>query len=228
MKTKAVQMILLTVFLALAGITQAHDGKTCLTQKTKVMKQFTLPQLPYAANALEPVISKQTIDFHYGKHLQAYINNLNRLIAGTEFEDADLETIIKKSEGPIFNNAAQTWNHTLYFNTFSPDAHRQPEGKLLQAIEREWGSYENFKKEFMAAGNAIFGSGWVWLAKTPEGKLLIQQEGNAGNPLTKGYIPLLGIDVWEHSYYLDYQNRRADHLEALWSIIDWKTIEARY
>ncbi|MEI3155398.1 MAG: superoxide dismutase [Odoribacter sp.] len=192
------------------------------------MKQFTLPQLPYAANALEPVISKQTIDFHYGKHLQAYINNLNKLIAGTEFEDADLETIIKKSEGPIFNNAAQTWNHTLYFNTFSPDARRQPEGKLLQAIEKEWGTYENFKKEFMAAGNAIFGSGWVWLAKTPEGKLLIRQEGNAGNPLTKGYTPLLGIDVWEHSYYLDYQNRRADHLEALWSIIDWKTIEARY
>ena len=173
-------------------------------------------------------ICKQTIDFHYGKHLQAYINNLNKLIAGTEFEDADLETIIKKSEGPIFNNAAQTWNHTLYFNTFSPDARRQPEGKLLQAIEKEWGTYENFKKEFMAAGNAIFGSGWVWLAKTPEGKLLIRQEGNAGNPLTKGYTPLLGIDVWEHSYYLDYQNRRADHLEALWSIIDWKTIEARY
>lgn len=207
---------------------QANQNSKCLTQNTKMMKQFTLPPLPYSANALAPVISEETINFHYGKHLQTYINNLNKLIAGTEFENADLETIIKKSEGAIFNNAAQTWNHTLYFNNFSPNARQQPEGKLRKAIEQEWGSFANFKKEFTAAGNAIFGSGWVWLAKTPEGKLVILQESNAGNPLTKGYTPLLGIDVWEHSYYLDYQNRRADHLETLWTIIDWSSIEPRY
>lgn len=207
--------------------TQAGERRI-LTQKTKEMKQFTLPTLPYAADALAPVISKNTIDYHYGKHLQAYINNLNNLIAGTEFEDADLETIVKKSDGAIFNNAAQAWNHTLYFNSFSPNAKQQPEGALLKAIEKEWGSFDQFKKEFTAAGNAIFGSGWVWLAKTPEGKLVITKEGNAGNPLTKGDTPLLGIDVWEHSYYLDYQNRRADHLNALWTIIDWNTIEPRF
>lgn len=210
------------------GQIQANDYNKCQTQKSKTMKQFTLPQLPYSADALAPVISKETIEYHYGKHLQTYINNLNKLITGTEFENADLETIVKKSDGAIFNNAAQTWNHTIYFNTFSPNARQHPEGKLRTAIEKEWGSFDNFKKEFTAAGSAIFGSGWVWLAKTPEGQLVILKESNAGNPLTKGYTPLLGIDVWEHSYYLDYQNRRADHLEALWTIIDWKSIESRF
>lgn len=192
------------------------------------MKRFTLPILPYEHGALEPVISQSTIDYHYGKHLQTYIDNLNKLIEGTPLEQADLETIVKTADGAIFNNAAQTWNHTFYFNTFSPAAKQSPESKLLQAIEKTWGSFENFKKEFVTQGTAIFGSGWVWLAQTPENQLVILKESNAGNPLTHGYIPLLGIDVWEHSYYLDYQNRRADHLQALWKIIDWKIVETRF
>lgn len=192
------------------------------------MKRFTLPILPYEHGALEPVISQSTIDYHYGKHLQTYIDNLNKLIEDTPLEQADLETIVKTADGAIFNNAAQTWNHTFYFNTFSPAAKQSPESKLLQAIEKTWGSFENFKKEFVTQGTAIFGSGWVWLAQTPENQLVILKEGNAGNPLTHGYIPLLGIDVWEHSYYLDYQNRRADHLQALWKIIDWKIVETRF
>lgn len=192
------------------------------------MKRFTLPILPYENGALAPVISENTINYHHGKHLQTYIDNLNKLIEGTPLEQADLETIVKKADGAIFNNAAQTWNHTFYFNTFSPVAKQKPEGKLLQAIEKTWGSFEDFKKEFVSQGTAIFGSGWVWLVQTPENKLAILKEGNAGNPLTHGDAPLLGIDVWEHSYYLDYQNRRADHLQALWQIIDWNVIETRF
>lgn len=192
------------------------------------MKRFTLPILPYEHGALAPVISQSTIDFHYGKHLQTYIDNLNKLIEGTPLEQAGLETIIKSADGAVFNNAAQTWNHTFYFNTFSPLARQKPSGKLLQALEKTWGSFEEFKKEFVTQGAAIFGSGWVWLAQTPENELVILKESNAGNPLTHDYTPLLGIDVWEHSYYLDYQNRRADHLQALWKIIDWNVIETRF
>lgn len=192
------------------------------------MKRFTLPILPYEHGALAPVISRSTIDFHYGKHLQTYIDNLNKLIEGTPLEQAGLETIVKSADGAVFNNAAQTWNHTFYFNTFSPLARQKPGGKLLQALEKTWGSFEEFKKEFVTQGSAIFGSGWVWLAQTPENELVILKESNAGNPLTHDYTPLLGIDVWEHSYYLDYQNRRADHLQALWKIIDWNVIETRY
>lgn len=192
------------------------------------MKRFTLPILPYEHGALAPVISQSTIDFHYGKHLQTYIDNLNKLIEGTPLEQAGLETIVKSADGAVFNNAAQTWNHIFYFNTFSPLARQKPGGKLLQALEKTWGSFEEFKKEFVTQGAAIFGSGWVWLAQTPENELVILKESNAGNPLTHDYTPLLGIDVWEHSYYLDYQNRRADHLQALWKIIDWNVIETRY
>lgn len=192
------------------------------------MKRFTLPILPYEHGALAPVISRSTIDFHYGKHLQTYIDNLNKLIEGTPLEQAGLETIVKSADGAVFNNAAQTWNHIFYFNTFSPLARQKPGGKLLQALEKTWGSFEEFKKEFVTQGSAIFGSGWVWLAQTPENELVILKESNAGNPLTHDYTPLLGIDVWEHSYYLDYQNRRADHLQALWKIIDWNVIETRY
>lgn len=192
------------------------------------MKRFTLPILPYEHGALAPVISRSTIDFHYGKHLQTYIDNLNKLIEGTPLEQAGLETIVKSADGAVFNNAAQTWNHIFYFNTFSPLARQKPGGKLLQALEKTWGSFEEFKKEFVTQGAAIFGSGWVWLAQTPENELVILKESNAGNPLTHDYTPLLGIDVWEHSYYLDYQNRRADHLQALWKIIDWNVIETRY
>ncbi|NDW09883.1 superoxide dismutase [Dysgonomonas sp. 520] len=190
--------------------------------------KFELPVLPYAADALAPVISKQTIELHYGKHLQTYITNLNNLIQGTEFENADLETIVKKSEGAIFNNAGQTLNHNIYFLSFSPKGGGEPKGKLAEAINKEWGSFENFKKEFVASGVGLFGSGWVWLAKDSSGKLYITKETNAGNPVTKGYTPLLGFDVWEHAYYLDYQNRRPDHLNELWKIIDWDVVGARY
>ncbi|MDR2292212.1 MAG: superoxide dismutase [Prevotellaceae bacterium] len=190
--------------------------------------KFELIKLPYATDALEPVISKQTIELHYGKHLQGYVNNLNNLIQGTEFENADLETTVKKSEGTVFNNAGQVLNHNLYFTQFSPDGGGQPSGKLAATIDAEWGSFENFKKEFESAGVSLFGAGWVWLAEDESGKLSIVKEANGGNPLTKGLKPVLGFDVWEHAYYLDYQNRRADHLKELWKIIDWKVVEQRY
>ncbi len=190
--------------------------------------KFELPKLPYEAAALEPVIGKQTIELHYGKHLQTYITNLNNLVVGTKFENADLETIVKESDGPIFNNAGQTLNHNIYFLSFSPKGGGAPKGKLAEAINAAFGDFENFKKEFVAAGTSVFGSGWVWLAKDAAGKLTITKEANAGNPITKGLTPLLGFDVWEHAYYLDYQNRRADHLSALWAIIDWSAVEARY
>ncbi|MGL4328970.1 MAG: superoxide dismutase [Tannerellaceae bacterium] len=196
-------------------------------QKDTVMK-FELPKLPYANNALEPVISEETINFHYGKHHQAYVNNLNNLIQGTKFENADLVTIIKESDGPIFNNAAQVWNHTFYFNSFKPNGGGAPKGKLAEAINATWGSFDNFKKEFNTASTGLFGSGWAWLVKDKDGKLSIIKESNAGNPLTKGLTPILTFDVWEHAYYLDYQNRRPDHVNALWDIINWDVVEERY
>lgn len=190
--------------------------------------KFELPKLPYANNALEPVISEETINFHYGKHHQAYVNNLNNLIQGTKFENADLVTIIKESDGPIFNNAAQVWNHTFYFNSFKPKGGGAPKGKLAEAINATWGSFDNFKKEFNTASTGLFGSGWAWLVKDKDGKLSIVKESNAGNPLTKGLTPILTFDVWEHAYYLDYQNRRPDHVNALWDIINWDVVEERY
>lgn len=197
-------------------------------QCKEAVPPFQLMQLPYAADALEPVISKSTIDFHYGKHLQGYVNNLNQLIKGTKFENADIITIIKESDGPIFNNAAQVWNHTFYFSTLAPNAGGAPKGKLADAINATWGSFENFQKEFNAASVSVFGSGWAWLVKDKDGKLSIVKESNAGNPITKGLTPLLTFDVWEHAYYLDYQNRRPDHVNALWNIVDWNIVEARY
>ncbi|WP_185154652.1 superoxide dismutase [Dysgonomonas sp. 511] len=190
--------------------------------------KFELPKLPYATNALEPVIGQQTVELHYGKHLQTYITNLNNLIQGTKFENTDLETIVKESDGAIFNNAGQTLNHNIYFLSFSPKGGGEPKGKLAEAINKQWGSFDNFKKEFNAAGTSLFGSGWVWLAKDKDGKLEITKDPNAGNPITKGLTPLLGFDVWEHAYYLDYQNRRVDHLTELWKIIDWDAVGARY
>jgi Fe-Mn family superoxide dismutase len=190
--------------------------------------KFNLPELPYAKNALEPVISEKTIEFHYGKHHQAYVNNLNNLIIGTKFENAELETIIKESDGGIFNNAAQVWNHTFYFEQFCPKGGGEPSGALAAAIAEKFGSFENFKTEFVNAGVTTFGSGWAWLVKNAEGKLEIVKESNAGNPMTKGLKPIFTFDVWEHAYYLDYQNRRPDHLAALWSIIDWKLVGKRF
>lgn len=191
-------------------------------------KEFVLFKLPYENNALEPVISKQTVDLHYGKHVQTYINNLNSLIKGTPFENASLEDIVRYSDGGIFNNSAQVWNHEFYFNTFSPKGGGKPGGALAEAINKQFGSFENFQKEFNAATVGLFGSGWSWLAKDKSGKLIILKESNAGNPLKAGLTALIGFDVWEHSYYIDYQNRRADHIEALWKIIDWKVVEKRF
>lgn len=190
--------------------------------------KYTKPQLPYAEDALEPVISRRTIEFHYGKHEQAYIDNLNKLIEGTEFAELPLEDVIHDAKGPLFNNASQAWNHIFYFFSFSPDGGGEPEGDLRKAIDRDFGSFENFKKEFVDAGTKLFGSGWVWLSRDNSGQLFITQEGNAGNPITDGLTPILTFDVWEHAYYLDYQNRRADALNALWDIIDWPIVEARY
>lgn len=190
--------------------------------------KYSQPQLPYATDALEPAISRRTVDFHYGKHEKAYIDNLNNLIEGTEFADLPLEEIIHDAKGPLFNNASQAWNHIFYFFSFSPDGGGEPEGELREAIDRDFGSFENFKKEFVDAGVKLFGSGWVWLSRDNDGKLFITQEGNAGNPITKGLTPILTFDVWEHAYYLDYQNRRADALNALWDIIDWPIVEGRY
>lgn len=190
--------------------------------------KYSQPQLPYAADALEPAISRRTVDFHYGKHEKAYIDNLNNLIEGTEFADLPLEEIIHDAKGPLFNNASQAWNHIFYFFSFSPDGGGEPEGELREAIDRDFGSFENFQKEFVDAGVKLFGSGWVWLSRDNDGKLFITQEGNAGNPITKGLTPILTFDVWEHAYYLDYQNRRADALNALWDIIDWPIVEGRY
>lgn len=208
-------------------VTNSNDYSQTTNKKEEIMK-FELIQLPYAADALEPVISKETIEFHHGKHLQAYVNNLNNLIPGTKFENAPLEQIVAESDGGIFNNAGQILNHNLYFTQFSPDGGGEPKGELADAIKATWGSFENFQKEFNTAGAGLFGSGWVWLAKDKDGKLSITKEPNGSNPVAKGLTPLLGFDVWEHAYYLDYQNRRPDHLTALWKIVDWDAVEKRY
>ena len=189
--------------------------------------KFELIQLPYAANALEPVISKETIEFHHGKHLQTYVNNLNNLIQGTKFENATLEQIVAESDGAIFNNAGQTLNHNLYFTQFSPYGGGRPTGALAKAIDATWGSFENFQKEFVAAGTGLFGSGWVWLAKDKDGKLSITKEANGSNPVAHGLKPILGFDVWEHAYYIDYRNRRPDFLAAFWELIDWQKVADR-
>ena len=192
------------------------------------MKKFELIQLPYEANALEPVISKETLGFHHGKHLQAYVNNLNGLIEGTKYEDMPLEDIVKTSEGGIFNNAGQILNHNLYFTQFrAPKADNKPTGVIAQWIDQQFGSFEAFKEEFTKKGATLFGSGWVWLSVDKDGKLQITQETNAGNPVQRGLKPLLTFDVWEHAYYIDYQNRRPDHLAALWQIVDWDVVNER-
>ena len=193
------------------------------------MGKFELMALPYAQDALEPVISKQTLEFHHGKHLAAYVNNLNGLFPGSGFEEASLEDIVCKATGGILNNAGQILNHELYFGQFTaPKADNAPTGKLAEAIVRDFGSFEAFKEEFQKKGATLFGSGWVWLSADKDGKLVITQEVNAANPIQKGLKPLLTFDVWEHAYYLDYQNRRPDHLAALWQIIDWEVIGKRF
>ena len=185
--------------------------------------------LPYAIDALEPVISKQTLEFHHGKHLAAYVNNLNGLLDGSGFEDVTLEEIVCKATGGILNNAGQILNHELYFGQFCGQPTKSaPTGALADAIVKAFGSFEAFKEEFQKKGATLFGSGWVWLSADRAGQLFITQETNAANPVQKGLTPLLTFDVWEHAYYLDYQNRRPDHLAALWSIINWEEVELRY
>lgn len=190
--------------------------------------KFSLPELPYTLDALEPHISKKTLEFHYGKHHQAYANNLNNLIPETEFENADLETIVMKSDGAIFNNGAQVWNHSFYFASFSPGGGGAPKGTLASAIDKSFGSFDKFKELFSQAAITLFGSGWAWLVKRPDGSLDIIKESNAGNPLRNGFIPILTCDVWEHAYYLDYQNRRPDYIKGFWSIINWDEVGKRY
>lgn len=188
-----------------------------------------MPVLPYAANALEPVISEQTIQFHYGKHLQNYVNTLLNLVQGTEFEHQEVEGIVAAApEGPLFNNAGQTLNHALYFSQFrSPVKDNVPSGKLADALNAAFGSFEEFKAQFAQAAATLFGSGWAWLSQDKDGHLVITKEPNGSNPVRHGLNPLYGLDVWEHAYYLDYQNRRVDHIAAAWDIVDWDVVAGR-
>jgi len=192
------------------------------------MGKFELMALPYALDALEPVISKQTLEFHHGKHLAGYVNNLNALLEGSPLAGLPLEEIVLKATGGMLNNAGQILNHNMYFGQFcAPKADNAPTGELAEAIVRDFGSFEAFKEAFQKGGATLFGSGWVWLSADKDGKLVITQETNAANPIQKGLKPLLTFDVWEHAYYLDYQNRRPDHLAALWKIINWQVIESK-
>jgi superoxide dismutase, Fe-Mn family len=191
--------------------------------------KFELPKLPYEMNALEPFISKRTLEFHHGKHHQTYVTNLNNLIVETKYENAKLESIIMEAEGPLLNNAEQVWNHTFYFMGLKNDDERTPkDSPLAEAIDKNFGTMAGFKDAFIKAALSLFGSGWVWLVKKQLGSLEIINEKNAGNPLRKGLSPILTCDVWEHAYYLDYQNRRAEYMEAFWNIINWPELELRY
>ncbi len=187
-----------------------------------------LPALPYAMDALAPTLSKETLEYHYGKHHQAYVTNLNNLIPGTEFESMSLEDIVMKSSGGIFNNAAQVWNHTFYWNCLSPNGGGAPTGALAAAIEAKFGSFEEFKKQFNQAGATNFGSGWTWLVKNADGSLEIFNTSNAGTPMTSGKQALLTLDVWEHAYYIDYRNLRPKYLETMWNIVNWDFVAANF
>ena len=218
--------------LILPQIFGAYRNKLYICRRKIIYNaMLKLIELPYEMGALEPVISAQTLSFHHGKHLQAYVDNLNKLLPGSEYEGMTLEDIVRKAPaGAVFNNAGQILNHELYFTQFKPasEAALEPQGALAAQIEKQWGSIEAFKTEFEAKGVGLFGSGWVWLSADADGSLVISQEQGASNPIVKGLKPLLTFDVWEHAYYLDYQNRRAAHLTAIWSIIDWEVIDSRY
>lgn len=190
--------------------------------------EHQLPALPYAKNALEPVISAETIEYHYGKHHQTYVTNLNNLIKGTEFENASLEEIIVKSTGGIFNNAAQVWNHTFYWNGFKPNGGGAPTGELAAAIDKAFGSFDEFKKQFSQKAITTFGSGWAWLVKNKDGSLSLESTSNATTPMTNGQTALLTIDVWEHAYYIDYRNARAKYVEEFWNIVNWDFVAANF
>jgi len=185
-----------------------------------------LPPLPFANDALRPHISAETLDYHYGKHHMAYVNNLNQLIPGTRYEELPLEEIVRSSDGKIFNNAAQTWNHTFYWNCLCPNAQAQPHGPLLQRLLQKFGSFEHFQKQFTETAVGLFGSGWAWLVQTPDGALELRTTSNAGTPLATGDTPLLTCDVWEHAYYLDVRNARPKYVEAFWHLVNWDFVAA--
>lgn len=189
---------------------------------------FELPVLPYAKNQLTPYISEETLEYHYGKHHQTYVTNLNNLVPGTEFEGKSLEDIVLTSSGGIFNNAAQVWNHTFYWNSLSPNGGGEPSGALADAINTEFGSFANFKEAFTKCAVTTFGSGWAWLVKNPDGKLALVSTSNAGCPLTEGHTPLLTCDVWEHAYYIDFRNARPAYLEAFWALVNWDFASANF
>ena len=190
--------------------------------------QHVLPPLPYEKNALEPHISAETLDYHYGKHHQTYVTNLNKLIPGTEFEDMALEDIIKKASGGIFNNAAQVWNHSFYWNCLSPNGGGQPSGGLLDAINSAFGSFDAFKEKFSTSAATNFGSGWTWLVKAADGGVEIVNTSNAGTPMTDGKTALLTCDVWEHAYYIDYRNARPKYVEAFWNLVNWDFVVGNF
>ena len=190
--------------------------------------KFELIQLPYAPNALEPAISAETLSFHHGKHLAGYVTKLNQLLSESRLMERDLVKLVKFASGSIFDNAGQLLYHNLYFTQFAPNAGGTPRGKLLDAIVAKWGSFEAFQAEFLTACTTLFGSGWAWLSAKEDGELVITKEPNGSNPVVHGLRPLMGIDVWEHAYYLSYQNRRADHVKDVWAIIDWEVVASRY
>jgi superoxide dismutase, Fe-Mn family len=196
-------------------------------QKGRTM-EHTLPPLPYAMDALQPHISKETLEYHYGKHHQAYVTNLNNLIKGTDFENASLEDIIKKSSGGVFNNAAQVWNHTFYWNCMKPNGGGAPTGALANAINTKWGSFDKFKEEFTKSGVTNFGSGWTWLVKKTDGSVDIVNTSNAGCPLTGADKPLMTCDVWEHAYYIDYRNARPKYVESFWNLVNWDFVAKNF
>lgn len=187
---------------------------------------FTLPPLPYALDALAPHISQETLEYHHGKHHAAYVNNLNNLIKGTEYESKSLEEIIKTSSGGLFNNAAQVWNHTFYWNSMSPNGGGEPTGKALEGINAKWGSFANFKEEFNKAAAGNFGSGWTWLVKKTDGSFDIVNTDDAETPLTTSDVALMTCDVWEHAYYIDYRNARPQYLEKFWNLVNWDFVES--
>ncbi|RNC77492.1 superoxide dismutase [Piscirickettsia salmonis] len=189
---------------------------------------FELPALPYAMNALEPHMSQETLEFHYGKHHNTYVTNLNKLIEGTEFASTSLEEIIKKSSGGLFNNAAQVWNHTFFWSCLSPQGGNQPSGELFDAIVSKFGSFESFKEQFTQTAVTTFGSGWGWLVKNQVGELEVVSTSNAGNPMTEGKAPLLTCDVWEHAYYIDYRNARPKFLDAFWALVNWDFVSENF
>lgn len=189
---------------------------------------FQLPQLNFEWNALEPLLSKNTISFHYGKHYQSYVTDLNKLVVDSRFENTDLETINKLADGPIYNNAAQVWNHNFYFEGLTPDIRNIRNGPFKDLIKESFGSVNHFKNAFILSGMSLFGSGWVWLVLNQKGHLEINQESNAGNPIRRGLVPLLACDLWEHAYYLDYKDQRLDYLISFWKLVDWERVEKRY